>query len=466
MRLLWSAYFCTIVMVCALTFSGARADGGPFLGKSTCPVHVNVPTEANLLELDNGFLLDQACSTIYVRPPVRGKFQLSGIAKSGSLGLCSAYNNIHKAFTNVNAQLVSASSPGGDISKIPELLTVNDALWQQLGKFDDVPGLTGAALLSIEWAKLTKSYHDLNPDLQVRPIPLSGSYLTYAAKGADAPTVASVLSTLENQERLPALISAKIPGLKPIDLNVSLESPSTDPSLLFGESLGGQIVLSLHGACPFYNGKDVTLNGDAMESLYPYIVSNVQYFYPVQISSSYKIEVNADVVADWLSSVLVEGTTFSNRKVTDKLFSLQGQNGYKIEIDDADFTQNASAFDLTEAKREITQTFVYSILNKLADPIATLPFPEPSVVPPNDPYYEVTANGVQCRTIKFIGITVKRDCSNVTYKIRQATNGQAFGKEEIRKAISATSLGSVVHSYFVMQRGSLSFIDADAKASQ
>lgn len=448
---------CFLAMLAPL-FSFAQT--GPMLLSDKCTDPVTAVSDLKLRKIDNGYLRDESCNVVFVKPPTRGDFKLSGIAKSGSLDLCGAYANTRATLESVSKQYLAAVN-AGDVNKAVGFVALEDSVFQLLKKYNDVEGITASGLMSAQWNELVQAYSAANPKLQVRAMPLIGSYLTYTAKGADADAVSAALKSLSDpKDQMSALISSKIPGLKPVDLGLSLESPSGDPTLLFGSSLSGQLILNLHGACPYYKGGKITIkDGTEVSSLYPYIVSNVQYFYPVRAQSGYRIQYDADIVADWVSTVITNNGTFSNRQVTDKLFSLQGQTGYKIEIINDDFVKNASATDLAEIKRELTMTFAYSLLNKLADPILQVQNPAPSVVPPNDPYYVVEGTRTECRSINFLGIQIRRDCSNVFYRARQPTDGSAFGKATIKNVVALTSSNSIMNSFFIVQRDTLSFVD-------
>jgi hypothetical protein len=141
----------TLLMAIDLSPTIVLAQGGPFLGSTSCGYHVTQPSDdPTAAKIDGGYFVDQECTTVYVKPPVIGRFELSGIAKSGSLNICPvAYKNIFDGYTAATEK-EKDSVLGNDPTKVAQWQIVADALFSQLLKFDNVPGFTASALLSID----------------------------------------------------------------------------------------------------------------------------------------------------------------------------------------------------------------------------------------------------------------------------------------------------------------------------
>lgn len=316
----------------------ATAQGVPAKNPK-CAQGVRVHPPANA----SGVFFDESCQTAYVLPPIEGQMSLASLAPTSLLGECGAmelrYSTLEQLSRRMDAlwkQLngenisnhaprsggagaggtigdgatLSSNSPGNGPSgsdvelvsepvvepglSVDEVMALTEKLDQTyrrlrtvLQDYSKIGAATAQLNYKINMPELVDAYQSLNPGLRFERMLLEVARLAFVSKAAP------------EQAELSGAISVNIPtigelpvGGEPLSSQgARVDRPSMDTGVkapIFGDALSGQIVLSLPGACPFYDKETQWMRSSvSARELGSYFSANVQYSYHLQAFREY-----------------------------------------------------------------------------------------------------------------------------------------------------------------------------------
>lgn len=215
--------------------------------------------------------------------------------------------------------------------------------------YANLEGATGQIVWSVRWNKVIDEYKRLNTNLKVTwtRMPLTEAVLTSTVKVGD--NLDTTLSGLK---------SATIPGGKPSGFSgmgngqkvegAALQpSPPKEASIAFGDSVSGQIVLSLVGACPYLSA-DTASNRIDSDKLAAHMVANLIYTYEVASHRGYTARYNLSNLLRRIESKSQKGGFFS----TEALNAI-AEGGDSSDWVDIRFDANSSGFQYSAEEQSI-----------------------------------------------------------------------------------------------------------------
>jgi hypothetical protein len=177
---------------------------------------------------------------------------------------------------------------------------------------------------------------------------------------------------------IPAIKAAVIPGLKPSGIagmpdGNSVNGPqlkpsnSSVPSTVFGNSLSGQIVLTLAGACAYFQNLE-NRSSAPLRELNSIAVSNLIYSYEVAARRSYEATYNLSNLLQKIERQTKKGGFF----ITSNAHALI-ENGDATDWFSINFNASNSNFNYSAAEQqEITRNIKKELLDKAIKQFAIL----------------------------------------------------------------------------------------------
>ena len=159
-------------------------------------------------------------------------------------------------------------------------------------------------------------------------------------------------------------------------------SSNQQTSTIFGNSLGGQVMLSLAGACQYFDESTERLNIEA-KKLSATMVTNVIYTYELAARRSYQASYNLSTLLRRIERKTRNGGFFSTSVTHSIIEDEQDSDWFTIN-----FSLNTGDFDYSpEEQHQITREIKQELLDKAMRQFAVLssgpaiPPPLPDLVP-------------------------------------------------------------------------------------
>jgi hypothetical protein len=252
-------------------------------------------------------------------------------------------------------------------------------LYREYTKLD---GAIGQITWSIPWDKLLDDYRRMNPTLRVNwsPLPIKEVEL---------------ISTVNNQDSaaelgsIPAIKSSSIPGARHTGFSgmangqevvgAQLEaSAPTQASVVFGNSVSGQIVLTLIGACPYFHNTEDRTSVD-IDDLTATMVTNLVYTYELAVRRSYIARYNLSELLHKIEQKSKRGGFFSTKSAHSIIEDNDSAEWFVIQ-----FGGNTSEFEYSkEEQREIARELKQELMDKAMRQFSILN--AGSAIPPSVP---------------------------------------------------------------------------------
>lgn len=392
---------------------------GPPTMFNDCAQKLNIKSPPN----GAGVYFDSTCTTAYVLPPKDGTIAIARPTRTSNTHLCEGINVSYDVIKSqardtklVLRQLeqkeaavdfeslkdpwlspVPTSKPqenlNPQIEEIEKLRKRIMASTLEMLEFNDTVSKTEGPrvklTVSSDLSKLVDQYAKLNKDvIAFRPMPLSRSVLSFISKSES------------NVGNAPAAIAwdmagVKVPasyftGLKPADGAEAVES--TSESLLFSSAASGQLVLSLIGACPFYDPKigDIPAEVDG-KSFSSYFAVTADYVYNVQVSRAYKASYNLAEMMKRIQKQSTKGGFFSSSTIHSLVVDKNSEGWFKFE--------SRSSDPRLEWQDELSQTIKGQLIARALAQLGAVPVGQaevpPGVIAPGRHGADVAADGLQ-----------------------------------------------------------------------
>lgn len=424
-----------------------EANAQPVLfSDNSCPV-MSTLKGTERVSLDR-LTVNRECTTIYVKPPLKGRIELESMVDAGNTHRCEEYytelktlgdiangrNNWLAVVNDPNsnaAQVADASTRLGILEPMSVSQNTNVATF-----FDGIDGSTATAQLYLDWESDIEDFIEQNDDrldgIQVTSLPVVGSYLSYVSRsygvpvGSDtAPQFAKFIGVFPNGIKVAGLRSisevlAESDAGARISPLIGTPASLTD-SIPFGSGAAAQIHMTLIGTCPFFDietdrfKQAVFEADDPQGSPLAYLAATYTYFYPVQTEGSIRIELNVDQAVNIVSSRIDRATGNVNATaIVEDMMDVQGPGtGLNVIVDNppgVTFTQD----QIDEMKMEALSTLTHGILSRLGTIVQSDELPELKFQ--TKPVIEETRLSRHCGRSGFLGLS--RSCSTHTYKVQ------------------------------------------------
>jgi hypothetical protein len=250
-------------------------------------------------------------------------------------------------------------------SKLNELSLKTMELYQEYTKLD---GAMGQIVWTIPWDQLLEDYRRLNPNILINwsRIPIKE---------------AELISTIKNHElaefgTIPAIKSAIIPGAKatgflgmPKGQKVSdaqiFPSDSSGSSVLFSNSVSGQITFTLAGACPYFDGINERSNIPFSE-LSATTISNLIYSYEIGVRRSYTASYNLSKFLKKVENESKKGGLFSTSHIHSMVENANSNDWFSISFDANSSEYQYSIAEQTEIKNSVKQELADKAIKQFA----------------------------------------------------------------------------------------------------
>lgn len=243
------------------------------------------------------------------------------------------------------------------------LMQLNLKTMELYQEYTKLEGATGQIIWSVPWDTVLEDYRRLNPSLRV-------NWSRLPIKSAE------LISTIKNQEtqielsNISALKSAMIPGAKitgfagmgmgeKVDGVQSAPSGTHGASIVFGNSISGQIVLTLAGACPYFNGIGDRSNVN-INDLAKTVVANLIYTHELAVRRSYTATYNLSELLNKIEQKTQRGGLFSTASTHSLIEDNDSSSWFSIK-----FNSNSSEFNYSdEEQKEITRELKEELMDK------------------------------------------------------------------------------------------------------
>ncbi len=319
-----------------------------------------------------GLFFNADCSIAYVLPPSASNVSVSAIAGLSNIRQCEVLNHVlsmQEASAKKMEALMNDSSaqppvgnggaiddlinrggdrrpppPVNDIASRLELLKQYTELTKQFQEltqlYKDVPAASAHLEFRMPWDELVNNYRATNPqtNLNFVRMPLDAAYLTFNRQ-------------ISKIGSMPAVLDYDIPGISAQNsgINDTQAPPTNSQSLLVGDAYSGQIVLSLAGACPFYNASLKNVSGSISgQSISAYLNANLNYSYGLQIYRKYTVSYDLSLLVKHIKERESHGGFFSTSTSETEINSMENTDWFtlKNESNDARFNYDLLVPDL------------------------------------------------------------------------------------------------------------------------
>lgn len=382
-------FFVVSVLVGALTEAHAFSAPMKF---AECASRVQVTPVAN----GAGVFFDESCQVAYVLPPASGEMRLTAMAASQNVAACREVtalqdstaliaNRVRDILKNGTASPARRSGPfgggpsgGGPFgevetpskstagslsqSEVRELLGLLKDIREAGGVYAGVQGATATMIYSLSIEDLVRRYQAANPHITFRALPLVEASLSFHP------------ANKENLGEAPSVLSFAVPGLGQLPLANEQQAPgdlqgrfdarseaASGNSRIFGQSMTGQVVLSLPGTCPFVNPSTGKLKNQLEPSeIAAHMVANVQYVYQLQSTRKYQARYNVGSLVRQLKESVSSGGLFHTRTVQTFINERNSRDWFELV-----FAEDDDRFPKSDLVREIKTDLFARVLKQI-----------------------------------------------------------------------------------------------------
>lgn len=369
----------------------------PYIGPDKKACLINQPNSVAISKIDAGYLTDENCTTLFIKPPVIGKLQDARVEETLLAGFCSSLNSViefanelfmlkietEKEDASLLERLKKSSSQEERASILKELNDNAEILKVALRHLSDLidlineqdrpnvaATLTGNLLLNQN--SIISAYGAANPHMSVKALPLQAGIIDaqiYSQNSA-AEDDFNIFDKLSAR----GVISSRVGGLKVSELKRQSEAtfgkslPFPDfisnlsgESKLMGQATSVQLVMNTFGYCASHFKKG---GSTANARLWTYLAPSYTYFYPVQTKSLYSIELNKPEIFQIVKNKFLEKGTALN---TFDIYSALSDRAVKIKLTPGLFMDQSDAEALrTDYEEGLKKMAIDEILSRVS----------------------------------------------------------------------------------------------------
>jgi len=269
-----------------------------------------------------GVFLSEDCKIAYVLPPLKGALTVTGMTVNESLRLCPAVQSSLNIMADQAKRLEKLSKQidenGSAADLLQEIKEVN-ALYAEINlimkDYWKTEGSTGQAIYSAQHQELVKAYQKRNPKVTFVAMPLAKAQLHFTRRVTDRTAA------------MPATLAFHVPGLE-------IPGNEEQGNILFGGVASGQLVLSLIGACPFYDVQHQKMKVTRIEgkTLAPYFNGGVSYEYNLKVNKSYSASYHLANFMRRVQSSESSGGFFSTSTISKLIIEKESNDWFQFTL--------------------------------------------------------------------------------------------------------------------------------------
>lgn len=382
------------VSLLSVSLSGKlHADSSlPFIGLKSNACKVNKVNSV----LDGGFLTDEACEILFVRPPSFGTLKSIELSPSTNVSKCNATNTVNAAqianlvfmeeyssIKNVLEKKLKDAKEAGNIALVSSIQEKLDNANEMLDVFKTSVEVQESAIdyasskyggpirlqLKYYWSELVEKYRKANPNFtEVKALPITKGYLSY--------DMSNPLENATSLGRNPVidLLKTSLPMAKKSisdldslgDISLLRKHNTKGPTAELLRDVGVlQVNLNLLGICPF-------LDGGEQSSPLAGFTPAFTYHFPVATSSLFNVELKAEYLAGAVTELAEKGVV-NSAELASALSKFENQifknENSKIENDASIVSEESRS----KAKKRLLSYIANSALRNLGVLVKAIP---------------------------------------------------------------------------------------------
>jgi hypothetical protein len=359
MRLKISLFF-----ILAVSSLAAQAQTTlPYLGPQAMSCNIKIPT-GDLEKFDSGTIPSEDCRIVYVLPPVTGAINFNSVTEFWDTKLCSLIDNLYENILNHQKAIATGNLSPEQIQKISSEVAAANQSIDTLANGNTVAA-TVAGSVHLRWSRLVNAYKELNPNIDVRRMPIIAGVFSTRVQEVDEFGLQGVAGGvvrmsvyglgLPNENDYDGINNMPFP-----DYLKKLTKEKGSVNVLMGEGMGFDMQLNLKGACAFQANSRYALAG------------TYTYFYPVQTKSLYRVVPNSILLkADILKAINARGT---NVITTEELYEkVKDSNSVTVELNEGIFDGQAEAARLEkDYKEDLIKLVLSDVLSVVSTNISSV----------------------------------------------------------------------------------------------
>ncbi|WP_282610891.1 hypothetical protein [Pelagibius sp. Alg239-R121] len=424
-----------MVAAALLALGGADANAGAFESPE-CQGATSVlqPDSGSPLgKIDGGFLLNEDCTAIFVKPPLVGSTTFVGFVPSVAVRTCPAVlsstatiNALMARGEKLGQKIAAGEATSEEIADFTQVQAALRALLDNFARLAAAEGLQANLLLTLEWNNLLGEYRRLNEqNYFVTGLPVEAGVLSF-----NLTTVERAL-LLVDANVVPTALEIDVPGIKFNGLeNFNIAAEPQDNAVIFGNSINGFVRLTLAGACDFYDSEigNVTPRGSTDEMAGARLVANYTFVYRLESAATYTMEFDASAIGEIVQrEVQRRNGNVTAGSLSEALFDVQQTSTFRINIDDPRGILDSEKLREGFMSR-VRESFAHDLLSKFSEAQSVDLPPDQSNLNLTG-FREETHKARHCR--RKWGIF--KSCSDHVYKVKIRTQQV---KERVRKLIA------------------------------
>lgn len=251
------------------------------------------------------------------------------------------------------------------------VVEVNNKIFDLYREYAKLDGATAQIIWTIQWDRLLEDYRQANPGLRL-------NWTRLPIKEAELTTTVQMEGDNSNLGNVSAIRSAIILGAKPsgslgMGKGNKVIGPQLEPSapgqasVLFGNSASGQIVLTLAGACPYFDGINDPIDRN-VNGLANHILANLVYTYEVMVRRGYTARHNLSQLLHKFEEKSRRGGFFSTHNIHRLVEDSNSSDWFSIK-----FGTNSAEFQYSAAEqKQIEQEVKSELIDRAIEQFAVL----------------------------------------------------------------------------------------------
>lgn len=291
-----------------------------------------------------------------------GAYKQARQANDDALG---EYDELNARLTESNKRYSEAIAPMIELwNSISDL---NSKAFDMYKQYAGLNGATGQLVYSIDWNKLVTDFEAANPSMRghFMPIPIREGTVW----GSVVPR------GTQSEATIPAVLSTEIPGLRPAGLQgigkgdkvepaATAPSPTLDGGVI--QSVSGQVVLTLNGACPFFKSPTEPAKNISMNNLAAYLVLNTTFSYEVAAKRGYKAEYHLSQLMSRFERKAKKGGFFSSKTVHEVIEDNQSDDWFKFKA----YSEDSQYAYTDQQEQELKNTVKAELIDRALKQVA------------------------------------------------------------------------------------------------
>lgn len=229
------------------------------------------------------------------------------------------------------------------------IVELNNKVFDMYREYANLDGATAQIIWTIQWDRLLEDYRQANPGLRL-------NWTRLPIKEAELTTTVQMEGDNSKLGSISAIRSAIILGAKPsgslgMGKGNKVTGPQLEPSapgqasVLFGNSASGQIVLTLAGACPYFDGINDPIDRN-VNGLANHILANLVYTYEVMVRRGYTATHNLSQLLHKFEEKSRRGGFFSTHNIHRLVEDSNSSDWFTIK-----FGTNSAEFQYSAAEQ-------------------------------------------------------------------------------------------------------------------